>query len=424
MEPLLQLLPWLITMVVLMACSGFFSASEAALFFLPPRARREMESGTRAEQVACELLDDPDRLLSAVLFWNLVINIAYFAIASICAIRLERDSNFGQTGAATFAISSLLAIIFFSEMLPKSVAVLKPRSLANVVSLPLAVTVKLIDPLMPVLQSVNLISRRLIWPGFKPEPFMEVSDLERAIEHSGMDEEVIKQEQAVLQNLVQLSTIRVEEWMRPRTQFVSFKPPVNLIDLGGSIPASGYLLVTEPNSTEIEKAIRLDNQFQLEAENLERFAEPVLYLPWCATVADALEKMSHRDREVTVVVNEFGETIGILTIEDILETIFVYSPSRSKRLLDLPPMEQVAENTWEVAGLMSLRQLARRLNASTPETYSVTVAGVIQESMQRLAETGDRCRWGPFGFYVLEASQRGTMRVQVKLLDDDGEVPE
>ena len=58
---------------------------------------------------------------------------------------------------------------------------------------------------------------------------------------------------------------------------------------------------------------------QLDDDGLERFAEPVLYLPWCATVADALEKMSHRDREVTVVVNEFGDTIGILTIEDILD---------------------------------------------------------------------------------------------------------
>ena len=112
-------------------------------------------------------------------------------------------------------------------------------------------------------------------------------------------------------------------------------------DLNGLVPASGYLLVTEPDSQEIEKAIRLDNQYHLPQENLERFAEPVLYLPWCATVANALEKMSHRDREVTVVVNELGDTIGILTIEDILETVFVYSPSRTQRLLDMPPLEEL-----------------------------------------------------------------------------------
>ena len=408
MDSFLQLLPWLITMAVLMACSGFFSASEAALFYLPSRDRREMESGTSAELSAAKLLADPERLLSAVLFWNLVINITYFALASICAIKLETQFALGPTAAASFAVVALLAIIFFSEMLPKSLAVIKPRAIATLVSFPLALSVRIVDPLMPLLQTINLISRRLIWPGFLPEPFMEVTDLERAIEHSGSDAALIKQEQAVLQNIVQLSTIRVEEWMRPRTQFVSFQPPVKLADLNGSIPASGYLLITEPDSGEIEKAIRLDNQYQLDANNMERFADPVLYLPWCATVADALEKMSHRDREVTVVVNEFGDTIGVLTIEDILETVYVYSPSRSERLLDMPPLQQSSEGRWRVAGIMSLRQLARRLVVEIPETTSVTVGGVIQEAMQRLAEPGDQCDWGPFHFEVVEVAQRGT----------------
>lgn len=419
MDSFIQLLPWLATMAVLMACSAFFSASEAALFYLQPRDRRAMRNGASGERAAIRLLTDPDRLLSTVLFWNLVINIAYFAIASICAIRLEEDPKMGQAAAVTFAMSSLLAIIFFSEMLPKSVAVLKPRMLASFLSIPLSVAVRLVAPLMPLLQSVNLISRRLLWPGFKPEPFMEVSDLERAIEHSGADAAVIKQEQAVLQNIVQLSTIRVEEWMRPRTQFVSYQPPVKLSDLQGTVPASGYLLVTEPNSREISKAIRLDNQYQLDEDNLDRFAEPVLYLPWCATVADALEKMSHRDKEVTVVVNEFGDTIGVLTIEDILETVFVYSPSRSERLLDMPPLQQLSDNQWRVAGIMSLRQLARRLEVSIPATFSVTVGGVIQESMQRLAEAGDQCEWGPFHFQVVEAAQRGTMLVEVRVIETE-----
>lgn len=248
---------------------------------------------------------------------------------------------------------------------------------------------------------------------------MEVNDLERAIEHSGNDAALIKQEQAVLQNIVRLSTILIEEWMRPRTQFVSFRPPVNLSDLDGVIPASGYLLITEEDSEEIEKAIRLDNQYQLNQDHLEQIAEPVLYLPWCATVADALEKMSHRDREVTVVVNEFGDTIGVLTIEDILETAFAYSPSRSQRLLDLPPLEQIADDTWRVAGIMSLRQLARRLDVVIPPTISVTVGGVIQETMQRLAETGDQCRWGPLHLTVIEVSQRGAMLVEVRIVESD-----
>lgn len=419
MEDIIPLIPWLLTMLALIACSAFFSASEAALFYLKPLDRREMESGSTAEKAAAELLLNPDRLLSAVLFWNLVINIAYFTISSICAIRIESSPTAGASLAWGFAAFSLLTIIFLSEMLPKTLAVLKPRYVATLVSLPLRVGVRMIDPLMPVLQSVNLVSRRLLWPGFKAEQEIDVSDLERAIELSGADEALIKQEQTVLQNIVQLSTIRVEEWMRPRNQFVSYQPPVHLSDLKGNVPSSGYLLVTEPSSGEIERAVRLDNQFKLRKTDIHRIAEPVLYLPWCATVADALEEMSKKTREVTVVVNEFGETIGILTIEDILETVFAYSPSRTARLLDRPAIEQLAEGRWRVSGMMGLRQLAKRLKVEIPSTYSVTVRGAIQESLQRLAERDDRCQWGPFSFQVAETSQRGAMMVDVEIIDSE-----
>ena len=418
MANLIPLLPWCAAMLILMACSAFFSASEAALFYLRPSDRRAMKSGTTGEKTATRLLKNPDRLMSAILFWNLVINLAYFAISSICAIRLEK-SDWGQTGAVVFVGISLFAIIFFSEMLPKSIAVLKPRGLARRVSHLLSGAVRFVDPMMPALQSVNLVSRRLIWPNFEPEPYLDISDLERAIDHSGSDAALIKQEQAVLQNIVQLSTIRIEEWMRPRTQFMAFQPPVSLNALAGQLPASGYLLITEPDSNEIERAIRLDNRYELAENHLDRYSEPVLYLPWCATVADALEKMSHREREVTVVVNEFGDTIGILTIEDILATVFTYSPSRSRRLLDLPSLEKQPDGSWRVAGIMSLRQLAKRLDVAIPETVSVTVGGVIQEVLQRLAEAGDECEWGPFHFFVTEAPQRGTMQVDLQLLDDE-----
>ena len=377
-----------------------------------------MATGSPGQRMAARLMGDPDRLLTAVLFWNLVVNIAYFALSSIVAIKIDESETLGQGAAFAFAAFSLLAIIFFSEMLPKSVAVLIPRSLATTVSYPLSIAVRVADPLMPVLKSVNLISRRLMFPKFQTEAYMDVSDLERAIIISGNDEALIKQEQTVLRNIVTLSEIRIDEWMRPRTQFVTFRPPVSLKDLRAKVPASGYLLVSEPESEEIEKAIRLDNQYNLPDENVERFAEPVQYLPWCATVADALEKMSHRDREVTVVVNEFGDTIGILTIEDILETAFTYAPSRSKRILDLNPIHPIEPGKWVISGMLSVRQLSKKLDIQLPETQSVTMGGIIQEIMQRLAVAGDECNWGPFHLKVLEAPERGNLLIEMTLVEE------
>ena len=423
MSDLIALAPWLVAMAVLIASSSFFSASEAALFYLRPSDRRSLKNGTRSEQSAFRLLADSERLLSAVLFWNLLINISFFAISSVVAIRIEQSSELGQGFAVAFAVGSLLVIIFFSEMLPKSVAVLRPLRLVRIVSLPLAVFVRILDPVMPVLQGINLVTKRLFFPNISQEPYIGIEDLERAIEITGSnDATIIRQEQAVLQNIVLLSNIRIDEWMRPRTQFENYTPPVSLEDLNGQIPASGYLLITEPESEEIEKAVRLDNHFHFPDENLEKLAEPVLYLPWCSTVADALERLSHKEREVTVVLNEYGETIGILTIEDILETVFNYSPSRSKRILDQNPIHKVSDGRWVVAGMMSLGSLVRELedevaadSLKTPETHSVTVGGVIQEEMQRLAKQGDVCNWGPFRFRVIEIEHRGNMLVELTL---------
>lgn len=405
----LPLLPWLIAMGILICCSAFFSASEAALFFLRPSVRRRLKNGNASERAAANLLSDPDRLLSAVLFWNLVINIGYFSISSVCSIKIDNMESLGQGWAIAFAAGSLLTIIFFSEMLPKSFAVINASGLVKLIGLPLAITVRLVDPLMPILTTTNLISRRILWPSFTHEEDLNVADIERAIKISGKDESVIRQEQAVLQNMVYLSDIRIDEWMRPRTQFDAFQPPVSLTDLNGQLPPSGYLLVTEPESEEIERAIRLDNHHKLPHENLERLAEPIQYLPWSATVADALEKMSHREREVTVVLNEFGETIGILTIEDILETVFTYAPSRSKRILDHNPIAEIEPGLWVAYGLMSVRRLARYLDVELPRTDSVTIGGMIQASMQRLAKIGDECDCGPLHFRVVDVAERGMM---------------
>ena len=340
---LMQYAPWLIAMGVLMLCSAFFSASEAAFFYLSRSDRRRLAAGSRAQRVAAGLLADPDRLLTAVLFWNLMVNVAYFTIVSITSLDLKQDGLTAEAGS--FAAGSLVVMIVFGEMLPKSLGVLRPRSLAAMSAVPLAAMVRLLDPVLPVFRMANLLSRRLFWPRFRPEPYLRVGDLERAVQLSTSDATLLEQEQRVLQSIVSLSEIPVDELMRPRVQFLVFRPPVSLADLEGQMPPSGYLLVTEPDSDEVAAAISLRDLSSVPAEHLERYAEPVVYVPWCTTVAQALETMQRQNRRVAAVVNELGETIGILTFDDVLDTIFGRTPSRSQRLLEQMPIRQVGPGT-------------------------------------------------------------------------------
>ena len=404
---------WLLAMAVLILGSAFFSSSEAAYFYLHRADRRRLASGTRPGRVAAALLADPDRLLTAVLFWNLVVNLAYFAIASIISLRLEKAA--GTTQAGVFAFGALLVMIIFSEMLPKSLGVLRPRWLAAAVAIPLSVMVRIVDPVLPVFRLASLLSRRVLWPRFQPEPYLRIGDLERAVELSTSDAALLEQEQRVMQNIVLLSETRADELMRPRIQFQSFRPPVALADLKGQMPPSGYLLVTEPDSDEVAAAISLRQLSSVPTESLEHYAEAVVYVPWCTRVSDALEVMRRQDRQVAAVVNEFGETIGILTFDDVLDTIFRRAPSRSERLLQRMPIRRVAPDAWHVTGMTSLRRLVRYFGVARPPSKSVTVAGIVQETLGRLPQAGDQCRWGPFHLEVVDVAQRGQLLVELKL---------
>lgn len=410
-ELIAELTPWFAAMVVLLGCSAFFSCSEAALFYLRWQDRRALAAGGRAERAAVALLDNPDRLLSAVLLLNLVTNMAYFSITSIVALQLEKGSD--RSAAVLFSAGSVLALIFFGEMFPKSAAVLSARRMARWVALPMSACVRLLDPIMPVLRIVTLLSQRLSWPRFEPEPYLEIGDLERAIELSGEDAALREQERATLRNIVLMSDTRVEEWMRPRTQYMTFSAPVSLADMKQRMTPSGYLLITEPDGDDVIAALNLLQLAEVPTEHLERLALPVLYVPWCATVADVLQQMKLQRREVAAVVNELGETIGVLTFEDVLATMFHENPSRSHRLLNREPIQKVTDTVWHVTGMTNLRRLERYFGIELPSTTSVTVGGVVQDCLQRLAEKGDEVDWGPFHFRVLKAPRHGHLFIEV-----------
>ncbi len=412
MSQLIELLPWLIAMAALVGLSAFFSANEAAFFSLRLVDRRLLAEGGSTQRVAAKLLEDPDRLLTAVLFWNLVINMTYFAISSIVSLRINEAST-TPANSLLFGAAALLAMIFLSEMLPKSLGVLRAMSLVSWTAGALNLAVRIVEPLMPLVNGVNLVSQRLVWPKFRAEPYLDSGDLERAIDLSTHDAALIEQEKATLRNIVSLSEIRADEWMRPRTQFLAFRPPVHLASLQGRMTPSGYLLISEADSEEIVAALHLKKFVGSPDDRIDTLAQPVVVVPWCVTVADVLERMQQERSDVAAVVNEFGETIGILSFEDILDTLFTYSPSRSKLLLDRKPIHDIGPGEWIVAGVTSLGRLSRYLQLELPPSKSVTVAGVIQEQLHKLAEEGDHCEWGPFHLSVVEAPQRGHMLIRI-----------
>lgn len=397
-------------MAILLCASAFFSASEAALFYLSRRDRVAFETGRPAQQLAAALLKQPDRLLTAVLFWNLIINTAYFAIASIFSIHLQNQGRGVLAGG--FSLGSLLMIILLGEMFPKNIAVLYSRWLSQTIAVPLAAAVRVIDPLLPAFRAVNLFSRRLLLPRFKPEPYLQVQDLERAVEMSE-DTELMQHEELALQNILSLSELSVEEVMQPRMLVTTMTPPVHAADLEGVAPYNGFIFVSEAETEEIASAIPLALLSEIPDERVDRYGERVTYLPWSATAAAALDELRQSDRRAVVVVNEHGESLGVLTFDDILDAIFTGAGSRPGRFSDRANIQQIAPGEWRVAGMTRLRRLAKTLEIEFVEGKSVTVAGEMQDQLQRLPKRGDECAWGGLRFQVLSNPFRGQLSVKV-----------
>lgn len=421
-------LPGLLALACLAGASGFFSGSETALFYLSRDELRSLQVGRPRERVVAELLRDPDRLLTAVLFWNLMVNVTYFAVSVVVARHVAEWQ--GTAAGGMVSAATLVGIIVFGEVLPKSVAVVFHRRIAVAVGWPLSLAVRALDPLLPLLGLITRVLRRTIWPHIRPEPYLHADDLERAVETSNLSAETIRREQQVLHRILELSDITAEEVMRPRGTYTIHPPldPFPLNRLDASAAANDYLLLQDPTVSKsdpdaIGSAVPLAALWELQEHGLTDQAEPVVQVPWCASLADLLQSLRNRLCDVAVVLNEYGETIGVVTYEDVMETVLLPLPSRAKRILRREPMLQVAEGRYHVDGLTTLRYLSQRLGIDYEPTADslLTVAGMLHENLERIPQVGDECTWNGWLFKVIETSDRSKLRVMVTRKADGGQ---
>nr|WP_261361754.1 CNNM domain-containing protein [Aeoliella straminimaris] len=413
---IVQFGPLLAAMLVLLVGSAFFSSSEAALFYLTRDDRERFVHGNRAQKRVVHLLSTPERLLTSILFWNLVINVGYFSIASRIGLALERDGH--ASAAAGFTVGALLTIILCSEMLPKNLAVLWPRWLSTAVSLPLSASIWALMPVLPTLQAINRISLRTLLPNFEREAYLELRDIERAISLSTPDKTMAHHEELVLHQIVSLSEMEAEELMRPRLGLTFYHAPVSMNDLRENPPNCDYLLVAEPDSEEFDRAMPLSQLSGVTTNRLETECERVPYVPWCATGAATLDVLSNSRGGLAVVINELGETIGIVTLDDVMHALFANPTIRVTSRSAAQSIEPLPDSTFELNGAITLRRLAKQLNLELPTAKSVTVAGMLQENLQRLPQPGDEVLWGNCRFLVTDSPRPGVLTATVEKLPE------
>lgn len=405
--------PAITAMLCLIVASGFFSGSETALFYLSHDELRTLRSGRSRERAVAALLSEPERLLTAVLFWNLVINLTYFSVSLVVSQGLNQAGH--PVLAIGFSLCGLVLIILFGEVLPKSTAVVMRHGVATLIIWPLSSSVRVLDPVTPAFRHLTRLARRTFWPHIRREPYLEAEDLEQAVENSQLTPEVIRHERQVLGNILDLSEITAEEVMRPRGTYPTLPTPIRLEDLNGELPPSGYIAVHRGGGDSIDGVISLNDLTAVQGGALDAASEDVVHVPWCANLADTLQRLRDGFLRVASVVNEYGETIGIVTYEDIIDTILMPEPSRARRLLRREPVQEVQPGCYHVDGITTLRYLCRRLGLEYVPAADglVTVVGMLHEQLEQMPEVDDCCHWHGYEFRVTEVRNRGAVRVMV-----------
>ena len=414
-------LPGLMAMSGLILASGFFSSSETAFFYLSRDQIRNFSAGSPRQRMVSALLSDPDRLLSGILFWNLVINLGFFAVSVAVAHRLANDGQ--STAAMLFGFLSLFAMILLGEVGPKSVAVAFGTRLAPLVSWPLAAAVRVLDPIVPSLGHLSRILRRTFWPHIKREPYLRPQDLEMAVENTGASQQVIGIERDVLHNILDLSEIAVEEVMRPRGMFCAIRgDTVSTNDLDGELSETDYIILQDDEENALG-AIALGGFSNAAKTNLGDAVEDVLHVPWCANLATTLQTMRDRFTSIAIVVNEYGESVGVVAYEDIIDTIVLSHSSRGRRVLRREPVLEVDQDLFHVDGITTLRYLAKRLDIefdAGSETQT-TIGGMLNEHFERFPEVGDEITWRGHVIRVIEVADKGQFRAMVSPVPDESD---
>ncbi|QDT83175.1 CNNM domain-containing protein [Gimesia chilikensis] len=408
--------PGALALLALICASGFFSGSETAIFYLSRAELRQFSKGKSSEQIVAALAADADRLLTAVLFWNLLINLSYFAVSGVIAKELADE---GQPAAAGFfTVGSLLAIILFGEVLPKSLSIVFRKKIAIMVSWPLAFSIRVLDPVIPMLQNISRLMRRTFWPHIQKESYLHSEDLERAVDASGASEEVIRHERQILHNILDLSEILVEEAMRPRGTYLTFKMPLQLEDLTRITPNTDYIILRKQgvDSEEIDRIISLSELSSFSTSSLNKKSKRVIHVPWCSNLADVYTRFQAEECNFASVVDEYGETIGIVAFDDIIDTILSPEPSRARRILRRDPVREVESGVYHVEGITTLRYLCRKLQQEyeIADDGLLTVAGMFHEKLERIPEVGDVCDWQGYQLQVIEVRKLGHLVAELK----------
>lgn len=397
-------------LVILLVISAFFSISEISMMSLNRyRLRHLAQQGHRGAKLAASLLAQTDKLLGVILLGNNLVNAMAAALVTIIAVRFFGNSELAVT-LATLAVTFL--ILVFSEISPKVMGAAYPEKVAFPASYVLKPLIRLF---YPVIWFVNLFVQSLLWalrmrPSEAQEHKISMPELRTLVlEASGF---IPKKHQSVLLNLFELEEVTVDDVMTPRSQMeaidLAAEPDVIWQQLTTSHHTQLPVYQDELNNlVGILHTRRVLNQAQgeqISVESLKQILREPYFIPAGTPLLTQLQNFQENQRKFGIVVDEYGELQGLVTMADILEEIVGEFTTRSPLQASLFHAQE--DGSWLIDGSCSLRDLNRKLDTKFPLDGPKTLNGLILEHFEDIPEAGTSFRIADHTLEIVQTQDR------------------
>ena len=404
--------------LLLLLCSGFVSASEIAFFSLNPNDRNAIdERKHKADAKVASLLDDSERLLATILISNNLVNVAVIIILYFC---FDKTIDFGQAKWLEFFVMTVLLtflLLLFGEIIPKIYSAQHTLAFCRFAAPTLQVLSKIFWPFSKLLIQSKVITKR--FANHETE-MLTVDDLEKAMELT--DKKAIAEERSMLKGIIRFGGEMVKEIMTSRVDIVDLDIKASWKDVLSCIVANNYsrIPVYQETQDNIKGVLYIKDLLphlgKPQGFRWQTLIRPAYFVPETKMVDDLLRDFQANKVHIAIVVDEFGGTSGIVTMEDILEEIV--GEINDEYDDEEKPYQRLNQNTYifEAKTLMSDFTKILALDDDYFETIegeAETLAGLLLEIKGEFPVQGERIEYKRFSFDVLEVDQRRIVKVKV-----------
>ncbi|MBN2612063.1 MAG: gliding motility-associated protein GldE [Bacteroidales bacterium] len=407
--------------ILLLICSALISGSEVAFFSLNPNDIEKLrKSKLKSNRAVIKLIEIPDRLLATILVANNFVNIAIVIISAFITNSLFDFSNHPALGIIIQVGVITFIILFFGEILPKIYATHVPVKFARFMAGALRITESLFRPLSYFLISFTSVIKKKVSFSKMNLSMDELSNALDLAEHSTEDDT------SILKGIVKFVNINVREIMTTRVDVVGVDINTKFKDLIALIVESGYsrIPVYEKNFDNIKGILYikdlLTHLHKPESFNWQSLVRPPYFVPETKKIDDLLKEFQTNKIHLAIVIDEYGGTSGIITLEDILEEIVGEITDETDEIS--PSFVQIDTNKYIFEGKILLNDFYKVFDIEEDIFEQVrgdadTLAGLILEMKGEIPKKNDKVKYKNFEFKVIAVDTRRIKKIQVTVND-------